>query len=429
MEITLRYGNNREIIRKETAKMLATLIPFFDKDMKVRAYSLFSQKENYLLNPELQGSAVLDGSGRIGGLDIIHNIGIDTLSPDTKVFLPIGPINIFADIEGQSFSMRDRLVLLCDKSIANTDPYRKRLKQLRQNGYKLAIFKLPVTEFENYQDILKLMDYIILDCKKVDVTKAKVYFAHQYPRLKICVGNVEKQEVFDWLKKDKAYYLFEGKFYRIPVTKGQTEIEPLKVNYLQLMNIVNDADYELTKAADIIGRDTALVLSLLEMVNRIAVNSEITSIRHAAVILGQKELKKWINTVITKELCADRPNEINRLSLLRAKFAECLAPHFGMGMKASELFLMGLFSVLDIIVNVPLEEALTRVNVSKDISEALINHKGDLADVYDFMLAYENADWQEVCRWLIVKNIDIDTVYKAYTEAVSWYKEMFFQGA
>ena len=99
MEITLRYGNNREIIRKETAKMLATLIPFFDKDMKVRAYSLFSQKENYLLNPELQGSAVLDGSGRIGGLDIIHNIGIDTLSPDTKVFLPIGPINIFADIE------------------------------------------------------------------------------------------------------------------------------------------------------------------------------------------------------------------------------------------------------------------------------------------------------------------------------------------
>ncbi len=406
--------------------MLATLIPFFDKDMKVCAYSLFSQKENYLLNPELQGSAVLDGSGRVSGLEIIQNIGIDTLSPDTKVFLPVGPINIFVDIEEQSASMKDRLILLCDNSITNTEAYQNRLKQLKDSGYELAIMKLPVSALESYKEILALMDYIILDCKHVEVNKAKIYFSHLYPHIRICVGNVEDQEMFNHLKDDEEFYLFEGNFYRIPVTKGETVIEPLKVNYLELMNIVNDSDYELTKAADIIGRDTALVLSLLEMVNRIAVNSEVTSIRHAAAILGQKELKKWINTVITKELCADRPNEIARVSLLRAKFAECLAPAFGLGLKASELFLMGLFSVLDIILNVPLSEALGKVNVSKDISDALINHKGELADVYDFILAYESADWQEVCRILIVKDITIDTVYKAYTDAVCWYKDMFF---
>ena len=85
--------------------MLATLVPFFDRDMKVSAYSLFSQKENYLLNPELQGLAVLDGAGRVDGLDIIKNIGIDTLSPESKVFLPIGPINVFSDIESQTEDM------------------------------------------------------------------------------------------------------------------------------------------------------------------------------------------------------------------------------------------------------------------------------------------------------------------------------------
>ena len=406
--------------------MLATLIPFFDKDMKVCAYSLFSQKANLLLNPALQSSAVNDGAARAEGLDILQRIGIDTLSPGSDVFVPVGSIAVFSDIESQSEEMIGRLVLLFDNSVTNTPDYQKRFRQLKQKGYKLAIRKLPVKEFENYKEILSLMDYIILDYKKVDVYKAKIYFGHQYPNIKICVGNIEKQEVFDDVRVDRAFHLFEGAFYRIPVTKGQTEVEPLKVNYLELMNIVNDVDFELTKAADVIGRDTALVVSLLEMVNRIAAKSEVTSIRHAAALLGQRELKKWINTVITKELCADRPNEITRVSLLRAKFMECLAPSFGMGMKASELFLMGLFSVLNIILSMPMEEALNKVNVSRDIRDALLSCKGEFAEIYGFMTAYENADWQEVSRMQILKNIDNDAVFKAYIEAVCWYKEMFF---
>ena len=406
--------------------MLATLIPFFDKDMKVCAYSLFSQKANLLLNPALQSSAVNDGAARVEGLDILQSIGIDTLSPGTDVLVPVGSIAVFSDIESQSDTMLGRLVLLFDNSVTNTPDYQERFKQLKQKGYKLAIRKLPVMELENYREILALMDYIILDYKKVDVFKAKIYFGHQYPHIKICVGNIEKQEIFDGVRMDRSFHYFEGAFYRIPVTKGQTEVEPLKVNYLELMNIVNDVDFELTKAADVIGRDTALVVSLLEMVNRTAVKSEVTSIRHAAALLGQRELKKWINTVITKELCADRPNEITRVSLLRAKFMECLAPSFGLAMKASELFLMGLFSVLDIILSMPMAEALDKVNVAKEIREALLNRTGEFADIYDFMIAYENADWQEVSRMQILKSIDNDAVFKAYITAVRWYKEMFF---
>lgn len=407
--------------------MLVTLVPFFDKDMKVSAYSLFSQKENYLLNPDLQGGAMLNGAGRIDGLEVIENVGLDTLTPGTDVFLPIGPINVFSDIESQvDMRTRSRLVLLFDNSITNTEDYRKRLQELKEGGFKLAIYKVPISEFEPKKEILQLMTYIILDCKKINLDKAKIYFSHQYPQIKICVGNVTNQETFDSLKDDEAFPIFEGKFYRLPVTKGETKIEPLKVNYLELMNIVNDDDYELTQAADIIGRDTALVVSLLDMVNRIAINSKITSIRHAAAILGQKELKKWINTVITKELCADKPNEITRISLLRAKFAESLAPSYELALKSSELFLMGLFSVLDIILDVTMEEALEKVNVSKDIRNAILERKGVLAEVYEFMIAYENADWQEVCRLLVVKGISVNTVYEAYTETMIWYREMFF---
>ena len=161
-------------------------------------------------------------------------------------------------------------------------------------------------------------------------------------------------EDYEKLKAQGGYHFYEGPFYRIPITKGETEVAPLKINYLSLLNVVNAPDYDLTKAADIISRDTALVISLLEIVNRMSRNSKITSIRHAAAMLGQKELKKWITTAVAKELCSDKPNEITRLSLLRAKFAENLAPSYGLALKSDELFLMGLFSVLDIILSKPM---------------------------------------------------------------------------
>ena len=407
--------------------MLATLIPYFDKDMKVSAYALVSQRENSLLNPPIFGTSSPNGLAEIGGVEVVHNIGIDTLSPGTDVMIPVTHIAVFSDLESKCEEFRGRLVLVFDDQVENNDAYRSRFTQLKEEGYKLAISKLSVSRYEEYKELLKLMDYVILDQKEVDLTKVKIYFRRQYPQIKICVGNIDNQDVFDKLKDDINFHLFEGKFYRIPITKGETEVSPLKINYLELMNIVNAPDFELTEAADVIGRDTALVVDLLKMVNHIAVNSQVTSIRHAAAILGQRELKKWINTVITKELCADRPNEVSRTSMLRAKFMECLAPVFGLGMKSSEVFLMGLFSILNIILNMPMEEALKMVTVSKEIEDALVRGTGELANIYSFVVNYEAADWQEISRQLIVLNVDTNIIYQAYTETVCWYKEMFFE--
>lgn len=407
--------------------MLATLIPYFDKDMKVSAYALASQRENCLLNPPIFGSSSPNGLAEIEGLEIVHNIGIDTLSPGTNVLIPVSHIAVFSDLESQCDEFRGRVVLVFDDEVENNEAYRKRFMQLKEEGYKLAMSKLPVSRYEESKELLQLMDYVILDQTEGDLSKVKIYFRRQYPQIQICVGNIENQDMFDSIKDDESFRYFEGKFYRIPITKGETEVSPLKINYLELMNIVNDVDFELTEAADVIGRDTALVVELLKMVNHIAINSQVTSIRHAAAILGQRELKKWINTVITKELCADRPNEVSRTSMLRAKFMECLAPVFGLGMKSAEVFLMGLFSILDIILNMPMEEALKKVTVSREIEDALVHRKGELANIYSFVVSYEAADWQEISRQLIMLNVDTNTIYQAYTETVCWYKEMFYE--
>lgn len=411
-------------ISKEDDPMLVTLIPLFDEKLKVKAYSLFTQKQNYFLAPSFLGTGRNDGAARVAGLEVLQHMGIETLPGNTKVLVSVDNISVFADIEAQCDAPHERLVLLIDNSVTPSEMYVKRLQTLKEEGYKLAIRKLNVASFEAYKPILSLMDYVLLDHKKIDISKAKIYFSKLYPNIQLCAGNIQNMDIFEQLTKEGGYKLYEGEFYRVPVTKGKNEVAPLKVNYIQLLNMVNNEDFELTQAADIIGRDTALVISLLKMVNKMAINSEITSIRHAAAMLGQKELKKWINTAVAGALYADKPSEITRLSLLRAKFAENLAPAFGMPGMAPELFLMGLFSVLDVILEKPMEEALEIVKVSKDIRAALVSGEGRLAPVLDFTYQYENANWQEVSRQMVLQKIEMEPVYDAYIEALKWYREL-----
>lgn len=403
-------------------KMLVTLIPLFDENLNIGAYSLFTQKQNVFLNPSVLGTGQFDGAARVEGLEVIQSMGINSLSSDREVFVPVTNMSVFSDLSEQCDAPHERLVLLIDPAVKPEPMYIERLTELKNQGYKLAIRKLHVSEFEAYREILKLTDYVFLNHKKIDISKARIYFSKLFPQIKLCAVGVDNQEEFMALKSSGGYQLYEGNFYRIPLNRQDTEVAPLKVNYIELLNTVNNDNFELTQAADIIGRDTALTISLLRMVNRMAINSEITSIRHAAAMLGQKELKKWITTAVMGELCTDKPNEITRLSLLRARFAENLAKPFGMAGQASELFLMGLFSVLDVILDKPMKEALSMVHVSKQIKDVLLEGKGELFKVYDFILQYENAHWQEVSRQMILENIDMQTLYDAYIQTLIWYR-------
>ncbi len=404
--------------------MLAALIPLFDEHMMVRAYSAFAQKDNFLLHPGLLGTGRYDNAGDIAGMELVDSCGIKTLSDDRMIFIEVNQISVFADIDAQCQAPHDKIVLLMDSAVTPDQMYVDRLRALRASGYRLAIRKLRIQQFEPYREILRLMDYILLDHKKINIESARIYFTKVYPNIRLIAVHVDSQEDFDALTQTGGYTLYEGSFFRQPKLLVDQEIAPLKVNYIELLNVVNAPDFDLQKAADVIGHDTALVISLLEMVNHMTVNSEITSVRHAAAMLGQRELKKWINTAVTRELCSDRPSEITRLSLLRAKFAENLAPVMDMSMQAPELFLMGLFSVLDVILDKTMEEALQMVKVSKPISDALLKQSGDLFKVLNFEREYENASWQEVSRLMILDGIEMNDVYKAYLDALKWYRDL-----
>ncbi len=378
--------------------MMLTLIPFFDRNMSVSAYSLFTRKNNFLMNPSLLGSRQFDGAAYVDGLELIQELGTTTLSGGKPIFVSLNNISIFSSLESECKNTNHAPILLIDQTFPPVSMYTDRIRELREFGYHFAIRNLPVHCYEDYAPILSQMDYVLIDCQKIDAVKASFYFRKLYPDICICASNIPDMETFGKLSPAETISLFEGTFFRMPVTRGEHKVSPLKINYISLLNLIEEDDFDLTKAADIISQDTALIISLLRLANTRSFNSEITSVRVAVSMLGQKDLTRWIQTTVIEKLCSDKPNELMRLSLLRAKFAENLAPVFGMAMRSQELFLTGLFSILDIILDCSMEEALSMVRVSGKIRTALLEHTGSLAEVLHFIVKYESAEWQEVAR-------------------------------
>lgn len=407
--------------------MLATIMPLFTPSKNVGGYSLIVEKENKLLNSMGQSSLSFDGNVSVAEFEVVNNLGLDVLAGDALVFLKLSQYSIFSDIENDCKVPPHRVVFIITTKIPPAEDFVARIKDLKSKGFLFAMTKIKPEQFSEYGSVLGLMDFLFLNHQKVNLKKACDLFATAYPKIHLVATGVDTTEDFEALTKIDKLMLFEGNFLRVPVIQANAALAPLKMTYLELLKIVNVDDFDLTMAADIIGRDTALVISLLETANRMSANSQITSIRQATAMIGQKDLKKWINSGITKELCVDKPMEITRLSMVRAKFLENLAPLFNMAALDSELFLLGLFSVLDIILERPMDDALNMVNVSKQIHEALSGNTGPFADIFQFMMSYEDAQWHEVSRLLIIHNLTTKQIYQAYIDALVWFKSLFAQ--
>ena len=407
--------------------MLATLVPLFYEDMSVASYCLYAQKENMYERPHLLIAGKYDGAGSIVGLEVFDSVSEDDLVANCSIIIPINNISLFSNIEQQLTGFDGRIDLLIDQTIKPEESYNKRLQDLKSKGFKLALKDLPITSLDEFKFMMNDFDLLLINSDTGDVIEQAKEFRKILPNIDLCAENLHTKEEFDSAKESGLFKVFEGTFFRVPINKGDTEVAPIKINYLKLMKVINEPDFDLDDVANVISQDPALTIELLKIANKLTINSNIRSIAQATALLGQRELRRWLNTTLLNGLAAGKPNEITRLSLVRARFAENLAPIFDYAMRKDELFLMGLFSLLNLILDMPMDKALEQVGVSNEIKKALVSDDGIFAPQLEFLLSYEAGDWQEVSRLMVLHDIEMDDVYEAYVEALKWYGSMFIQ--
>jgi EAL and modified HD-GYP domain-containing signal transduction protein len=405
--------------------LLIVPVPLFNEDITVEAYYFRHRKGNDLLDGI--GMSLLDGAMLSPPLEMLNLVSMEALTMGKPIFVPVTKYMLLSHLEAQSRQPAEKIIFLIDGSeLDEADPYLANIEYLNTLGYRFGLQK--ISDIEKMEPILERCDFVFYDHRVYDhmsEVKIRITVTHKYKHITSVYTHINNMDLFRELRS-RYKGLFEGNFYRTPLTKGKHEVSPLQVNLINLLNKVRDENFEFDEISAIIQRDPMLTVSLLRLVNSayFALREKVKSINQAVVMLGQTEIRKWITTAVARLLGAEKPGEVTRLSLIRARFAEELANKFGMEKEAQSLFLMGLFSVLDAILDRPIEEALDMVHVSEDIRAALVDKTGKYSVIFQFILEYEAANWNVVSRLLILHDLDTEAIYRSYVNAMIWYNDI-----
>ena len=269
-------------------------------------------------------------------------------------------------------------------------------QKISEEGYKIAlddfIFSTEMYPFVPLADIIKI-DFQITS--KDEIEKC----------LNQLTGNnvmllAEKIETYEELNDAIAmgFNLFQGYFFCKPEVIKIKEIKTFALNALKIMSEINKEDFDFGEIEKLIANDVSISYKLLRYINSAYYKRlrEFSTIKEALVYLGQIEIRKFLSLIVLTNLSSDKPGELIINSCIRAMFCESIGKMDGSSLNKDELFMLGLFSNIDAILDQTMENIMNQIPLSKNIKQALLDGTGDMADALMLVKYYEKGDWERV---------------------------------
>jgi len=207
-----------------------------------------------------------------------------------------------------------------------------------------------------------------------------------------------------------------------------TEIPALKMHCLRLLQEAHRPELDFTRLTALISQDVSLSYKLLRYANsaRFGRQGKISSIRRALVVLGEYGIRKWIAIAALPAIADIKPAELVTQSLVRGRFCELLGQASGQGVE-DQAFLIGLFSMLDVLLDRPLDDALEELGLAPSLDSVLRGQAPEesvLNQIYSLVRRYEVADWEGVEALAGQLGTPPEVVGAAYREALPWADEL-----
>ena len=300
--------------------------------------------------------------------------------------------------------------------------------RLKSAGYRLALDDFVDTP--DAQPFVELADFIKVDFQTTSPPELE-RLAREYTQREIdlIAERVETHEMFKHGVK-LGYVYFQGYFFCRPQMVERRDVPRHKMNCVRILQEVNRSELDLKEIGQVIKREASLAYRLLRYLNSpaFALRADVHSIPHALSLLGESGVRKWVSLVTVAAMGDDKPGELVMLPLVRARFCELLAPLAGMRQHENDLFLMGLLSAMDAILDMPLAKVLAEVPVKAEIKDALLGKPSPFRTVYEVVMNYEAGMWEEVSRFAAQLKVNEEKVPDLYMSALEWGKEITVGG-
>lgn len=381
----------------------------FDAEDEVFAYELLyrSSEQNWAdISDDNHATAELLSN-------VFTSIGLDTLVGNKRAF-----VNMPREFLLGNYPMpeiKHQLVIEILENVLPTPEVLEALQLLKHQGYTLAlddyVFEQHLEPFLDVADIIK----IDIMASGVDGLAERVQQLKPY-NVELLAEKVETAVEVE-ICRDLGFKYFQGYYFAKPKVISGKKITGNQLATVQLISELNRPGVTTEELAKLIQQDIAISYKLLRYVNSAmySFSRKIESIRDAIVVLGMDALVKLVNMVAIGSI-GDIHAESYRTAMFRAKMCEVIALETGSRSDASTYFLVGLFSNLDALLGVPIDEVLRLLPLADEIKLAITDHSGPYGEILAIVLAYELDDFDN----LKSERLDQQQVVDCYIKAIAW---------
>jgi c-di-GMP-related signal transduction protein len=388
--------------------------PIFDRKEKVFGYELLFRDgvENAFSGTDL------DAASR-ATLDSSLLVGLDVLCDGSRAFLNCTRETLVRGLV-TLLPSKSTVVEILENVPADTE-VAAACRGLKDAGYMIALDDYVMDDVR--EPLAEMADIIKVELKLTTPEQRLKLIKRHGPHRSMLAEKVETREEFV-AAAEQGFVYFQGYFFRKPEVLQARDLPANRVNYLRMLQEAFQAELNIPALEKLIKGEASICYRLLRYLNSavFGFDCEIHSVRHALAILGEREVRRWVRLVAAVGAGRDKPSDLVLSSLVRGRFGELLAPL--VPHNESDLFLLGLLSLIDAMLEMSMADALERIPLDRETKAVLLGKPSALRPVYRLMLAHESGEWEAGKQLAAELHLDDEQVAAFYWQAQQWAREI-----
>ncbi|MRR07297.1 MAG: EAL domain-containing protein [Deltaproteobacteria bacterium] len=392
--------------------------PILDREQSIVGYELLFRSANTLHanigDHENVDSFVIS--------NVLSNFGIQEVLGKHKGFINVTGELLMGDL--LQILPREQTVIEILETVELSDALLHKCRELKERGFTLALDDN--VYHPDYEPLYEIVDIVKIDVLQVPADSLKKMVDILRTRgLTLLAEKVETIEQYHFCR-DLGFDLFQGYYFARPAVLNKRKVDVSGVALLKLLELICK-DAEITEIEEAFKHNPNLTYNLLRLVNSVVIGmkEKIRTLRHALVVLGLQQLKRWIQLALyASDKTGSAGNPLLESAATRGRLMEILVKEWGPEAQdhgySESAFMTGVLSLVDVLLGAPMEEILAQLNLAEEVRLALLERKGTLGSLLLLTEKLENLDFSEVSLLLNQHHCSRESLITAQLEAIDW---------